>query len=47
MVWATILIVKIIGMLPNVEGQQRLQTALNGVGGIRLLGDDEFAVLVC
>ena len=42
-----VLIVQIIGMLPYVESQQRLQTLLNGIGSIWLLRNDEFAILVC
>ena len=46
MVGTTGLIIEVVGMLPNIKGQQGLQAALNGIGGIRLLRDDEFAILV-
>ena len=43
MVWATVLIVQVVGMLPDIESQQRLQALLDGIGSIRLLRDDEFS----
>ena len=46
-VGTSVLIVQVVGMLPYVEGEQRGETLLNGVGGIGLLCDDEVAVLVC
>ena len=43
---SAVLIVQIVGMLPDVEGQQWGQSFLNGVGGIGLLSDDELALFV-
>ena len=39
-VGTTVLIVQIVGMLPNVESQQRFQAFLNRIGSIRLLSAD-------
>ena len=46
MVGTAVLEVEVVGVLPNVEGQQRRQSFLHGIGGIRLLRDDEFSVVV-
>ena len=43
MVWPAVLVVEVVGVFPNVEGQQGLQPALNWIGRICLLGDDKFA----
>lgn len=46
MVRTTVLVVDVIGVLPNVESQQGLEAALYGVAGIGLLRDLQFAVFV-
>ena len=47
MIGPTILVIEVVGMFPDVEGQQGLEAFLNGIGGVHLLRDDEFAVLIC
>ena len=46
MVGATVLIVKIIGVFPHVEGQQGPQAVLHGIARVVFLRDDEFAVCI-
>lgn len=41
---AGVAVIDIIGVLPNVEGEQRLEALGDGVAGVAFLGDDEFAV---
>ena len=40
MVGTAVLIIEVIGVFPYVEGEQRLQAALDGIGGVGLLRDD-------
>jgi len=40
---AAVLIVQIVGVLPDVEGQNRLEAVRHGVVGACILGDGEFA----
>ena len=47
MVGTSVLIIKVVGMLPYIEGEQWGESLLDGVGGIGLLCDYEVAVLVC
>ena len=42
-----VLVVEVVGMLPDVEGQQGLKAADQRVGGAGLLGDDQRAVFRC
>ena len=44
MVGTAVLVVEIVGVFPDVEGEEGLQTALEWVGGVGLLGDDEVTV---
>ena len=46
MVGTAVLVIKIIGVFPNVEGQQGLVAAAHGVAGVGLLGDDQLALWV-
>ena len=41
---AAVLVVEVVGVLPDVEGEEGLEAAGYGVAGIGLLGDDEGAV---
>ncbi len=43
-VGAAVLIVEIVGVLPDVEGEEWLEVVKEGVVGVWFLGDDEFAV---
>ena len=43
-VGAAVLIVEIVGVLPDVEGEEGLEVVKEGVVGVGFLGDDEFAV---
>ena len=43
---AGVAVIDIIGVLPHVEGEQRLEALGDGVAGVAFLGDDEFAVRV-
>ena len=43
---SAVLIVQIVGMLPDVEGQQWFQPFLNGIGSIRFLRNHKFAILI-
>ena len=41
---AAVLVVKVVGVLPDVEGEDWLEAAGDGVAGAGLLGDDEATV---
>ena len=41
---AAVLVVQVVGVLPDVEGQERGKATGDGIGGAGLLGDDEGAV---
>ena len=41
---AAVLVVEVVGVLPDVEGEEGLEAFRYGVAGIGLLGDDEGAV---
>ena len=41
-----VLVIKIVGVLPDVEGEERLEALRHGIAGVGLLGDDEGAILV-
>ena len=43
-VWPTVLIIKVVRVLPYVEGEERPKALLHGVVRPRLLGDDEGAI---
>ena len=46
MVGTAILIIHIVGMLPNVEGEQWSETASDRVLCVQFLCDDEFAISI-
>ena len=46
MVRATILIINVIGVFPNIESQQRFQIALHRIASVGFLRDVQFAILV-
>ena len=41
-----VLVIQVVGVLPDVEGEEGLEALRHGVDGVGLLGDDEGAVLV-
>ena len=41
---AAVLVVKVVGVFPDVEGEEGLEAAGDGVAGALLLGDDEATV---
>ena len=41
-----VLVIQIVRVLPDVEGEEGLEALCDGVAGVGLLGDDEGAVLV-
>ena len=43
---SAVLIIQIVGMLPDVESQQWFQTLLNRIGSIRLLRNHKFPILI-
>lgn len=43
---AAVLVIQIIGVLPDVEGEEGLEALRHGIAGVGLLGDDEGAVLI-
>ena len=46
MVGTTVLIIHIVSVLPNVEGEQWAETASDRVLCVWLLRDDEFAISI-
>ena len=46
MVWATVLIINVIGVFPNIESQQRPQAFLHGIARVSFLSDNEFPFLI-
>ena len=46
MVRAAVAVINIVGVLPDVEGQEGLEALAHRVAGIRLLGDHQFAFRV-
>ena len=45
-VGAFVLIIQVVGMLPNVEAQQRGQSCAYGIASVCLFGDVQLAVLI-
>ena len=45
-VGAFVLIIQVVGMLPNVEAQQRGQSCAYGIASVRFFGDVQLAVLI-
>lgn len=46
MVWATILVIEIVGMFPYIKSKQGNQAFLNRIGRIRLLCNHKFTVFI-
>ena len=44
---AAVLVVEIVGVLPDVEGEQGFEAFREGVAGVGFLGDDQGAVFLC
>ena len=43
---AAVLVVEVVGVLPDVEGEEGLEAFDYRIGGVGFLSDDEAAVLV-
>ena len=42
----TVLVIQVVGVLPNVEGEDGLEAVGHGVIGVGVLGDGQFSFLI-